>query len=70
MRPLDQSKISTPGIGLAMRHLQHDDSDAQTGTLKQSIEDGSWGTCQACGRLIEADRLLLDPGVRVCVSCQ
>lgn len=35
-----------------------------------SLEDGSWGQCIDCAKLIEADRLIARPMAARCVSCQ
>jgi RNA polymerase-binding protein DksA len=34
------------------------------------IDDGSYGTCTACGKMIDTDRLTVDPTAEYCVDCQ
>jgi RNA polymerase-binding transcription factor DksA len=34
-----------------------------------ALDDGSYGTCHACGSTIEPSRLAADPLVRMCGSC-
>jgi RNA polymerase-binding transcription factor len=34
-----------------------------------ALDDGSYGTCRACGSAIESSRLDADPLVRACGSC-
>ena len=33
------------------------------------LADGSYGTCEACGRPISAERLAARPAARTCVGC-
>jgi DnaK suppressor protein len=33
------------------------------------LADGSYGTCQACGRPVSAERLAARPAARTCVGC-
>jgi RNA polymerase-binding transcription factor DksA len=33
------------------------------------IEDGSYGTCQRCGRQISAERLTARPATATCITC-
>ena len=33
------------------------------------VADGSYGTCQACGQPIGAERLAARPSARTCISC-
>ncbi|HEY5274486.1 MAG TPA: TraR/DksA C4-type zinc finger protein [Acidimicrobiales bacterium] len=35
----------------------------------QKIEDGSYGICERCGKLIAADRLEAMPATALCISC-
>lgn len=44
---------------------QLDQIDAATGRL----DDGTYGTCEACGRLIAAERLAARPVARTCIGC-
>lgn len=34
------------------------------------IKIGNYGQCENCGRLIDTDRLAIDPSASLCVSCQ
>jgi DnaK suppressor protein len=34
-----------------------------------SIEDGTYGICEICGKPIEEDRLEANPGARTCKAC-
>jgi DnaK suppressor protein len=36
----------------------------------QRIEDGTFGTCDMCGKALRKGRLLAMPHARFCVSCQ
>ena len=32
------------------------------------LDDGTYGTCEACGARIDADRLAAQPGARTCTA--
>jgi DnaK suppressor protein len=34
------------------------------------IESGKYGTCSGCGKMIDTDRLTVDPTAEYCVDCQ
>lgn len=34
-----------------------------------TIRLGKYGLCEACGRMIDTDRLAIDPTVSLCISC-
>ncbi len=34
------------------------------------LADGTFGTCEVCGRPIEAERLAAIPEARTCIACQ
>jgi DnaK suppressor protein len=34
------------------------------------IESGEYGTCSGCGKMIDTDRLTVDPTAEYCVDCQ
>ena len=36
----------------------------------ESIEDGSYGTCEDCGKKINRERLKIMPFAKLCVACQ
>lgn len=47
--------------------------DAQLADVDRALgrlEQGSYGTCEACGRLIDEDRLRARPAVRFCIEDQ
>jgi len=49
---------------------QHVDELLEVETALESIENGSWGSCSECGKLIEADRLMIHPTATQCIQCQ
>lgn len=45
--------------------------EAEIGDLDaalRKIDDGTYGTCEVCGKQIEADRLEAMPGTRTCIE--
>ncbi len=45
--------------------------EAEIGDLDaalRKIDDGTYGTCEVCGKQIEADRLEAVPGTRTCIE--
>lgn len=34
------------------------------------IRVGKYGLCQKCGKMIDTDRLAIDPTIRYCIKCQ
>jgi DnaK suppressor protein len=34
------------------------------------IKVGKYGICESCGKMIDTDRLAVDPSARFCISCQ
>lgn len=34
------------------------------------IKVGSYGTCEQCGKMINTERLAIDPSLTICVSCE
>lgn len=54
-------------LGIIDRHIQEiRDIDA----ARARISDGTFGTCIACGRGIDFDRLLAYPTAKRCFTCQ
>lgn len=43
---------------------------AQIQAARQCLADGSYGTCEACGRSIPTERLEIIPYTTLCVACQ
>lgn len=43
---------------------------ADTARALQRMSDGSYGSCEDCGREIPAARLEIRPSARYCVACQ
>ena len=50
-------------IAAARDHL------AEIARAAARIEDGSYGTCQRCGRQISAERLAARPATAACINC-
>ena len=54
---------------LAMR----DEIDRKLAEVERAIarvESGKYGTCTSCGKMIDTDRLTVDPTAEYCVDCQ
>ena len=34
------------------------------------VKIGKYGICEKCGRMIDTDRLMVDPGTTMCVECK
>lgn len=64
----------------ANEETSHERMEALEKQLKQSIEEiravlvrlenGTYGTCQNCGNLIDTDRLAVKPTALLCVTCE
>ncbi|MBM7494622.1 RNA polymerase-binding transcription factor DksA [Micromonospora luteifusca] len=42
---------------------------AELDVALQRVDDGSYGVCERCSRLIPAERLVARPSARTCVAC-
>jgi len=43
---------------------------AATDRALERIQDGTYGNCTACNKMIDTDRLTVDPTAEYCVDCQ
>ena len=41
----------------------------QLRTALTRMKIGKYGTCEKCGKMIDTDRLSVDPGATTCISC-
>lgn len=66
--------------GEALEQFGHARIEAMQGEITEAIESinlaldkikqGTYGTCESCAKMIDTDRLAIDPAARLCVSCQ
>jgi DnaK suppressor protein len=49
--------------------LQARDHLAEIARAQQRLDDGSYGTCQRCGRPVGAERLAARPAAATCIGC-
>ncbi len=64
----------------AAEQFDHENSAAMRGEIDRKlaevdralerVETGKYGTCTACGKMIDTDRLTVDPVAEYCVECQ
>ena len=50
--------------------VQMNDMLTQTEQALLRLQNGSFGTCQNCGELVEDDRLVVIPYAELCLICQ
>ena len=53
---------------MALKKLQLDEV-AEINAAKDKVADGTYGTCEACGREIDSKRLELLPQAKLCIEC-
>jgi DnaK suppressor protein len=48
---------------------QAEEQLAQIARAEQRLDDGSYGTCERCGRPVGAERLAARPAAAMCIGC-
>jgi hypothetical protein len=57
---------SSPGAVIELQDVHERTPDADLSLVR--LEGGEFGTCETCGRAIDADRLRARPAARFCVE--